>query len=97
MAVFRHDLAYALNACTIYITYQVLEDLYLNIHAPLKQKYVRGNDQPFMTKTMRKAMMLRTKLRNIYLRCPTEDNGRLFRVHRNYCVKLLKKTKKMLL
>ena len=73
------------------------EDLYLrilNIHAPLKQKYVRGNDQPFMTKTMRKVIMLRTKLRNSNLRCPTEDNGRLFRVHRNYCVKLLKKTKK---
>ena len=46
-----------------------------------------------MTKTMRKAIMLHTKLRNIYLRCRTEDNGRLFPVHRD-CVKLLKKTKK---
>ena len=45
-----------------------------------------------MNKTMRKAIMFRTKLRNIYLRNPTVENG-MFRKQRNYCVKLLKQTK----
>ena len=81
----------------INISYQAFEDTYLSIlnnHAPFKQKYIRGNDQPFMTKTMRKAIMFRTKLRNIYLKNPTEENGNMFRRQRNYCVKLLKQTKK---
>ena len=94
--VFRHDLANALNDGVNNITYHAFEDTYLRIlnnHAPLKQKYIRGNDQPFMNKTMRKAIMIRTKLRNIYLRNPTVENGMMFRKQRNYCVKLLKQTK----
>ena len=31
----------------------------LNRHAPLKTKYLRANDGPFMTKALRKAMMHR--------------------------------------
>ena len=36
----------------------------LNKLAPLKQKLIRNNNQPFMTKTLRKAIMRRSKLRN---------------------------------
>ena len=38
----------------------------LNDHAPIKQKYIRANDGPFMTKTLRKAIMLPSRLRNKY-------------------------------
>ena len=85
--MFRQDLMHAFNASGINISYEVFEDTYL-------QKYIRGNDQPFMTKNMRKAIMLRTKLRNIYLQNPTEEKGLIFRKQRHYCVKLLKQTKK---
>ena len=74
--VFRHDLTNALNADINNIAYQYFEDTYLKIlnnHAPITHKYIRGNDQPFMTKVMRKATMYRTKLRNIYLKNPTDD------------------------
>ena len=84
--MFRHDLANALNDGVNNITYHAFEDNYLRIlnnHAPLKQKYIRGNDQPFMNKTMRKAIMFRTKLRNIYLRNPTVEKGMMFRKQRN--------------
>ena len=37
-----------------------------NKHAPLKKKSARANDGPFMTKVLRKVIMLRTKLRNMY-------------------------------
>ena len=44
-------------------------DLVLEIceqSAPLKMKYVRGNDQPFVTKELRKEHMKRTRLLNKY-------------------------------
>ena len=63
-------------------------------HAPFKQKYLWGNDQPFMTKTMRKAIVCHTKLKNIYHKNPSDRNLLKFRKQRNYCVKLLIKTKK---
>ena len=37
----------------------------LNEHAPVKQKYIRANDRPFMTKALRKENMHRIKLKNI--------------------------------
>ena len=35
-----------------------------NKHAPIKRKYVRANEAPFMTKELHKAIMKRSKLRN---------------------------------
>ena len=46
----------------------------LNKHAPPKKKYVRGNNKPFMNKAISKAIMLRTKLRKKFLKCPTTAN-----------------------
>ena len=37
-----------------------------NLHAPIKKKKIRHNNQPFMTKALRKAIMVRSKLRNIF-------------------------------
>ena len=37
----------------------------LDKHAPKKQKYIRANNANFMTKSLRKAIMLRSKFRNI--------------------------------
>ena len=36
----------------------------LNQFAPLKQKLIQNNNQPFMTKTLRNTIMKRSKLRN---------------------------------
>ena len=44
----------------------------LNMHAPLKSKYIRANDSPFMTKALRKAIMLSTNLRNKFYKCKTD-------------------------
>ena len=35
----------------------------LNKHVPLKSKVVRGNNKPFVTKTLRKAIMLKSALK----------------------------------
>ena len=36
----------------------------LDKHAPIKRKYARANDGPFMNRALRKAIMLRSRLKN---------------------------------
>ena len=48
------------------VEYDVFDNIFmelLNIHAPIKLKYVRANDGPFTTKELRKAIMLRSRLK----------------------------------
>ena len=39
----------------------------LNKHAPFKKKLIRANDVPYVTKSLRKAIIKRSNLQNIYL------------------------------
>ena len=66
----------------------------LNKHAPRKKKYIRGNNKSFMSKAYSKAIMHRTRLRNKFLKNPTDSNKVLYNRQRNYCVSLLRKQKK---
>ena len=43
-------------------------------NAPIKQKKVRGNNVPFMTKELRKAIIDRSRLRNKYLKYLSKEN-----------------------
>ena len=45
-----------------------------NKYAPIKKKYIRANEAPFMTKNLHKEIMKRSRLRNKYLKskCLTE-------------------------
>ena len=47
-----------------------------------------------MTKELRKAIMNRSKLRNKFLKTRNEESRRRFNRQRNFCVSLLRKTKK---
>ena len=49
---------------------------------------------PFINKTLSKEIMKRTKLRNKFLKDKPEENRNTYASQRNYCVSLLKKTKK---
>ena len=66
----------------------------LNQHAPRKKKYVRGNNKPFMTKALSKAIMQRAKLRNKFLKDPSAANKFSYNKTRNWCISLLRKEKK---
>ena len=68
-------------------------NIILNKQAPQKKKYVRGNQSPFMNKDLSKAIMKRTKLRNIFLKNRTEENRNHYTKQRNFCVTLLRKSK----
>ena len=58
----------------------------LNKHAPLKQKYIRVNDNPFVTKELRKEHMLRSRLRNKYYKDKTDASAFAYKTQRNKCV-----------
>ena len=66
----------------------------LNFFAPLKKKKVRHNNNKFMTKHLRKAIMNRSRLRNKYNKNRTNENWSNYARQRNLCVKILKKSKK---
>ena len=66
----------------------------LNKHAPLKKRYVRANDCPFVTKALRKEHMKRSRLRNKYLKDKSEESSIAYKRQRNICVTLLKQAKK---
>ena len=97
--MFRDDLlSEILNS---YLEFDNSFDEFLNVcrstlvqHAPRKQKYARGNHMPFMNKTLSKEIMKRTKLRNKFLKERTDESKKRYTSQRNYCVSLLKETKK---
>ena len=66
----------------------------LNSQAPIKTKYIRGNNQPYMTKTLRKAIMTRSKLRNKYNTQRSHENWQSYKKQRNFCVKMHKIAKR---
>ena len=66
----------------------------LDKHAPLKQKGLRGNNAPFMNQSLSKAIMIRSKFKNIFNKYPTNRNKSIYNKQRNYCVNLLRREKK---
>ena len=65
----------------------------LNKHAPIKVKMLRHNNNSFMKKNLRKAIMHRSKFKNRFNKCRTYENWCNYKTQRNYCASLLKKIK----
>ena len=56
----------------------------LDKHAPLKIKALRANGKPYMTSTLRNAIMRRSALQNRYYRNRTLETEKAFKKQRNY-------------
>ena len=79
------------------MTYASFQDTFLRVldkHAPMKKRYIRANDSSFMNRTLCKAFMLRTRLKNRCDKNRMADNWDAFRRQRNFCVKLSRKAKR---
>ena len=95
--IFRNELHDKLSIIGEDITYELFEMIFiylLDAHAPMKTKYIRANNAPFMNKVLSKAVMTRSRLRNKYLKCPSNDNKVNYKKQRNYCTSLFRKEKK---
>ena len=95
---FRNDLLYEISmkgflakSCE---EFETLFMMTLNTHAPMKTKYIRANNSPFMNNELSKAIMIRSRLRNKYLKLNTVESRDAYKKQRNHCVSLLRKVKK---
>ena len=59
----------------------------------MKKKYLRANHPTVMTKEVRKAIMIRSKLRNKFLKDKNEQSRNGYRKKRNLCVALVCRAK----
>jgi len=90
---FGRDLKMKLE-CQPQLTYGVFENIFLKTldsHAPQKTMVVRANHKPYVTKEMRKAIMLRSQLQNKLFVHGTDEYRRAFKHQRNYCNRLYKR------
>ena len=60
----------------------------------MKEKYVRRNQAPFMNKSVRKAIMVRTQRLNKFRKENSFINGLAYKRQRNFCTTLIKKTQR---
>ena len=58
----------------------------LNKHAPIKYKYIQANNCSYMTKSLRKEIMLCPRLHNKFLKTKTEESKQLHNKQQNLCV-----------
>ena len=76
---------------------EIFENLFmiiLNKHAPQEKRLVRANNSPLMTNELYKAIMVRSRLRNKFLKLKCFESINNYKRQRNYCVYLLRETKK---
>ena len=98
--IFREKIVHYLDSMVfgdIDNTFQSFLNAFLgafNSQVPIKQKYIRAHQAPFMNKELNKAVMDRSRLRNKYLINRTEENKRAYSKQRNYVVSFVRKSKR---
>lgn len=93
--LFRNDLSIRLDNISQgnYDSFENTFQAVLNFHAPLKTKFVRGNDKPFMTKELRKAISSRSRLKNVANKTSDPNDIRKYKIQRNLVKNLNNKIK----
>ena len=95
--LFQHDLKIRLQYYDVNnISFDLLNEnimLVVNKHLPIKYKYIRANQGVFMNKELRKAIMIRSKLKNKFVKTNTEVDKISYKRQRNFCANLVRKTK----
>ena len=79
--------------------YQSFENVFidtLGAKYPTKKKTIRANQQPYVTREMRKSIMTRSRLQKRYWNYGTEECRLAMKRQENYCNKLYKKERKNL-
>ena len=94
---FRRDLLRELSFQNVqpneFDKFKFIASKLLNSHAPLKRKHIRCNQDVFINEQLRKAIMTRTRLLNKLRKFNCPENQSAYKRQRNYCVKLLKRSK----
>ena len=67
----------------------------LDHHVPLKKKILRANNAPYITKKLRREIMKRSQLENIYRKTLTEKSLKAYKKQMSYVSRLYEKGRKM--
>ena len=62
----------------------------LNKHAGLRNKFLRANHAPYITKTLTKPIMGRSQLETRYLKTKTQTDLKLYKKHETFVVSCIK-------
>ena len=93
---FLNDLALEMTSSKI-VNYELFQRIFvstLDKHAPRKFKLIRGNEKPHVNRALRKAIMKRSQLRNIYRRSHKNSDLHAYRKQRNFVCSLNRKIKR---
>lgn len=82
------------NCCKTYDSFENIFLRTLDNHAPIKKKLIRANHKPYVTKKMRKAIMLRSQLQNKVFSDGSYSYRCALRKQKNYCNRLYKRERK---
>ena len=88
---FKDDLKKYSHLCTSYGQFEKIFMDILEIHAQLKQKYLRANEVPYMSKSLKKAIMRRSQLESKFYRTKDENDKRIYKKQNNYVSRLYKR------
>ena len=91
---FEQELQKHLPSVSDFESFQFAFKVISNQFAPLRQKLIKNNNQPFMTEVLRKAIMKRSKLRNMFNEERNIENWYEYKHQLNLCSYLLKHPKK---
>ena len=94
---FKNELNHNLTHSNVSTCFSIFDSIFtatLNLHAPFKEKMIRGNHKPFVSKTLRKEIMKRAQLKNIFNKSRSEIDFKNYKKQRNFVVALNKKEKK---
>ena len=91
---FEEELQKHIPSVSDFESFQFAFKVISNQLAPLRQKLIRSNNQPFMIKTLLNAIMKRSKLRNKFNEKRKFENWSEYKRQRNLCSNLLKQSKK---
>ena len=93
---FLTDLSVQLTSTHI-IDYNIFEDRFVSVldrHTQQKRRVIRGNEKPHVNKTLRKAIMIRSRLRNKHQRSQRHSDWHAYRKQRNFVCSLNKKIRR---
>ena len=75
-------------------SFKNIVDKILEKHAPMKKRFVRANQAPFVNKKITKEIMKRSRLRNKFLHSKSDIDRKAYNKQRNICVTLIRQEKK---
>ena len=94
ISTFKNVLRRKLQSIKSYESFeQVLLEVLSN-HAPLKKKFLRASHVPYMTRSLRKANMRRSKLESKYLKKRTIKSKAKYKKQKNFVPNFIKRNGK---